>query len=186
MPPARRNLTLAALLAALAGCAGPRYQTAYRYEPPADPAGQACVAGCEAALADCRGRCEAEWKTCAARVEPEVEDRYLETLKDYEEDLRRYYLELRRYELDVWLGWGPWWPDGHWRAGGYWHAYPWFPPSHPMPPAAQPTRDSARQALLKERCREDCGCQGEQDRCFTACGGQRIAETRCVANCPDG
>jgi hypothetical protein len=37
---------------------------------------------------------------------------------------------------------------------------------------------------VAEKCDPGCGCQAAYDGCFVACGGKRIPEQRCVANCP--
>ncbi len=183
MPLSLRFLALAVVALAVAGCATPRYQTVYRYEPPADAVGQACLKGCEQVRASCSTDCQAAWQACTARVEPQVEARYAQALDDYAQDLRRYQRELDRYEWDLWLSWG----HGHY--GGMWHS-PWFYRPWPVyayspyPPDPQPTRENVRAALQREKCHDDCGCQTNYDVCYLGCGGRKIAETRCVANCP--
>jgi hypothetical protein len=173
---------VAALLLGLAACASPRYQTVVHHEPPADAQGQSCVVACAQAQADCRAQCQAAWQACTARVEPQVEERYAQALRDYELELRRYHHDLSRYEWDLWLGWSHWhgglwyspWPYGFWPEFAY----------RPLPPAGVPTRESVRSALHKAACQEDCGCESRYDGCFTACGGKLVHEKRCVANCP--
>lgn len=187
-----RLLASALVALVVAGCAAPRYQTVLRYEPPADVAGQACLKGCEQVRALCSADCQATWQACTARVEPQVEARYAQALDHYAQDLRRYQRELDRYEWDLWLGWG----HGHY--GGMWNS-PWHSPwpyrswpgyafspyaFSPYPPDPQPTREDAREALYRENCQDDCGCQARYDVCFLGCGGRRIPETRCIANCP--
>jgi hypothetical protein len=162
--------------ATLVGCATPRYETIRHYEPPASPAGQACVADCERAQAGCRADCQVAWQACAARVEPKVEARYVQALNDYAEELRRYRRDLDLFEWRLWMGWG----RGH---GGLWYspwsAYPW--PDYvtaPMPPGGPPTRDTARAFLNKAECKDDCGCQPRYDACYISCGGGVRLEQR--------
>ena len=164
------------------GCATPRYET------PASQQGQACVANCTALRDTCRADCKEAWERCTATREPQVETRYTQALEDYADALRRYRLELDRYEWELWLGWhhghsGFWytpWADP-------WYHYPWpgyFPPA--TPPADPPTRESVRAELHKKQCQDDCGCESRFDHCFMECGGNRVTETRCIANCPKG
>ncbi len=81
-------------LAGLAGCAIPQYQTAYRYEPPANAQGSACVQACEQKKQGCQGDCQTRYLACQKDIEPLVEDGYKQALKLYEQDLRDYSLEL--------------------------------------------------------------------------------------------
>lgn len=169
----------------LGGCATPLYQTAYRYEPPTDPQGLACVARCAEERADCESRCQAALDACRKAIEPQVAARYDEALARYERELDQYLAELRHYELQLWMSWpgGPWvYGPGYYGPWPYW--YDW-PRSFPPPPAPRkPSREAVRAALEKEQCRADCGCQGSYDDCFVACGGRRSVETRCIAHCP--
>jgi len=184
MPNSIRQLILAAAAVVLAGCATPRYQAIYRYDPPTSVEGQACVMGCERVLAGCRAECQSAWRACSARVEAQVEERYAQALRGYAADLSRYRRELDLYEWDLWVGWG----QGY---GGLWYSpwsyHPWqgyYP--RPYPPAEQPSRESVRVGLLKAQCNDDCGCQLKYDDCYLGCGGRMIPETRCVADCPAG
>jgi hypothetical protein len=172
--------TAAAVLAALAGCATPRYQAVTRYEPPADPAGRACLEGCEQALTECRGHCAARYQACLKQVEPQAEAHYVEVLEGYAAELSRYRDALDRYRYDVWLGWGhdPWW------VGHGWHG-PWYGPGYyPWPPPRVPERAEVLARYSQRACGGDCGCQSVYDACFLGCGGTRTVESRCVANCP--
>jgi hypothetical protein len=182
-----RILALLLFALAVSGCATPRYQTAYRYVPPEDVVGQSCLKSCEQAQTVCHADCQAAWQACTARVEPQLEARYAQALQQFAQDLRRYQLELDRYEQDLRLSWGP----GHY--GGMWHSpwhstwlYPAWPTYafSPRPPGPQPTRDSLRAVLYREKCDDGCGCPANYDVCFLGCGGRKIPETRCVANCP--
>ncbi|HEX7971688.1 MAG TPA: hypothetical protein VF501_05660 [Thiobacillus sp.] len=169
------------LLAALAGCATPQYQTEVRLIPPADAQGRACVQGCDARKTACQTDCQARYQTCAKALEPQVEARYIDALKQYELDLKRYAAALRYYEIQLrfdWMnnyaypypyGWEPW-------------PRPYFPPPYREP--VMPTRESVRAQLEKSNCRADCGCLPAYDSCFVGCGGQRLSETVCVKNCP--
>lgn len=180
---ALRLLFLLAAIAAVAGCAAPsaRYQSSYRYEPPTDSAGRACLEKCGQKLEDCRLRCTADYKACLGRIEPLVEGRYSEALKRYEAELDRYRLELDRYQLYLSLSWH----DSFWYGPGYYHPWPrpyYFPPVAPK----RPSRDEEFNRLRQEQCQEDCSCQPLYDACFLSCGGKRIVEEKCVANCPEG
>lgn len=171
-----RRIILALLLAAgLAGCATPRYQTVHRLEPPADPAGLACIGKCSDQLAACQARCAEAYQACVQSMEPLFQERYAEALRQYELALDRYAAELRAYELQHWLAW---------RHGGWWYD-PWPGPYwYPYPPPRKPLREVVMNKLRKERCVEDCGCLAAHEACFLACGGRKITEERCVANCP--
>ena len=182
MPYTFLQLILAVAAVALAGCATPRFQASYRYEPPMGVEGQTCVKGCDQALVVCRADCQSAWKSCTAQVEAQVEERYAQALEAYAADLSRYHRELELYEWNLWLGWG----QGY---GGLWYApwsyRPWlgyYP--RPDPPAEQPSRESVRAGLHKAQCNDDCGCQLKYDDCYLGCGGRMIPETRCVADCP--
>lgn len=170
-----RTIMLALLAALLAGCATPRYQTVTLLEPPADPAAQPCLAGCEAAREDCLARCREARQACLKDIEGEVEEAYAAALRRYAAALDMYRAELEHYRMNLWLGWG----RGHW-----WYD-PWPYYYAPMPPApAPPSREALRARLARERCPDDCGCQARHEACFIGCGGRKVEETRCIANCP--
>lgn len=179
--PALRALILTALIAGLSACASPpRYQTIYRYQPPADPAGLACLDKCTRKMETCQTQCQENYQACLKTIEPKkVDERHGEALKRYAAELDRYRLELYQYRLSLSLSWGhyPWY--GH----GFYHPWPepyYFPPT----PPSRPSRDEEYNRLKKEQCEADCGCQPAYDTCFLACGGTRIPEERCIANCP--
>lgn len=177
----RPGLTAMIILAAvLYGCATPRYQTVYRYEAPVDTQGRACLGDCQARLAACQDSCSQAYQACIKSIEPLVDARYAQALERYAQELDRYAWDLRHYEMQLWLGWGrgPWyydpWPYYAW-PGPYWYPYP---------PPSRPSREAVQAQLRRERCVEDCGCLSQYDTCFLACGGRKIPEERCVANCP--
>jgi hypothetical protein len=169
------------VLAFIAGCATPVYQTAYRYEPPADIQGRTCVQGCEEKKAACQTDCQTRYQACQKDIAPLVEERYLQALKNYEVDLKRYATVLRHYEIQLYNSWPydpwPYYP-------GYYYPYPrpYISPPYPVP--TMPTRDGVTAALEKEKCQADCGCLPAYDSCFVGCGGKRIPETVCIKNCP--
>ena len=115
------------LLALMAGCATPRYQTTVRLVPPADAQGRACVQQCEAQKTTCQNECRTRYQACAKSLEPEVEARYLEALKRYELELKQYAAALRHYEMQMRFDWmnrypfQPYWWD------------PWPGPYYPPP-----------------------------------------------------
>lgn len=168
------------VLAVLAACATPRYQTVYRHEAPIGAAAQACVRGCESALSSCRDGCGVAYQACLKTLEPQVEERYGKALEQYAEDLDRYRLDLLHYEFQLWVGWGhdPWWMGRHW-------PYPWYGAGYLRPPPEKPERERILARLRQEKCKEDCACQPAYDQCFQGCGGRLVGETRCVANCPE-
>lgn len=186
MFPALRALILGIVAVGLAGCAspGPRYQSAYRYEPPVDSAGQACLEKCGRKMEACQQRCTADYQACLAGIEPLVERRYGEALKRYSAELDRYRWELERYQLYPPLGWyDPFW----YGRGLYYPYYPWPGPYYFPPVAPQkPSRDEEFDRLRTEKCGIECGCQPNYDACFLACGGKRTTEVKCIANCPEG
>ncbi|MDD4882282.1 MAG: hypothetical protein PHR30_04325 [Gallionellaceae bacterium] len=168
------NRAMLATLVLLAACASPRYQTAYRYEPPADPAAAPCLEQCALAQRDCQSRCSEAHQACLKTIEPGVESAYAEALKRYAGDLDRYRSDLDRYRFNLWLGWGH----------GYWGYDPWPPYYMSMITATPPSREVIRNQLAREKCDADCGCLGRHDACFIGCGGSKVEETRCIANCP--
>lgn len=173
-------LLLVVVMVGLAGCASPRYQTAYRYEPPLEATGRACLEKCEQKLASCQQCCTVDYQACLQRIEPQVNERYNAVLKRYQVEMEQYRWELRRYEFYLSLNRNhDFWYGGH----GFYHPWPrpyYFPP---IPPG-KPSRDEVFNQLQKEKCAMDCGCQTTYDACFLGCGGKRIPETRCIANCP--
>jgi len=183
MLPALRGLILVVVAFGLAGCASPipRYQSAYRYEPPADSAGQACLEKCGQKMEVCQQRCTADYQTCLAGIEPLVEGRYGEALKRYAVEMDRYRWEMERYQLYLSLSWH----DSFWYGHGFHHPWPgpyYFPPVAPK----KPSRDGEIDRLRKEKCEVECGCQPIHDACFLSCGGKRISEVKCIADCPEG
>lgn len=175
-----RVVPLIAILISLTSCASPRYQTLYRYEPPTDATGRACLEKCENKLASCQSSCSITFQSCSKSIEPEAEAQYSEALKRYEMELNRYRWELQRYELNQSLNW-----EYHSLAAGHWHYSPWPRPYYfPPTPPRKPSRDDALARLRKLKCDSDCGCQPIYDACFLSCGGKKIPEVRCIANCP--
>ena len=184
MPPALRAVILGIVAVGLVGCASPipRYQSAYRYEPPADRVGQACVSKCGQKIEMCQQRCTPEYQTCLAGIAPLVEGRYGEAIKRYATELERYRRELERYRLNLSLSGH----DSFWYGGHGLH-YPWPDPFYfPLATPKKPSRDEEFDRLRKEKCEVECGCQPIYDGCFLACGGKRIPEVTCIADCPEG
>ncbi|MDA8127214.1 MAG: hypothetical protein M0Z73_00755 [Betaproteobacteria bacterium] len=174
------RLAVPILLALLAGCAAPRYQTSVRLIPPSDAPGRACVQKCDAAKSACQSGCHARYQACVNALEPQVEARYLDALKSYELELKQYAAALRHYEMQMqfdWMNRYPFYP--YW-----WDPWPrpYFPPPYREP--VMPTREGVRAQLVKSNCHADCGCLPAYDTCFVGCGGQRVSETVCVENCP--
>lgn len=174
-------LPIAAIALALTACAGPRYQTVQRYEPPADAAGRACLDRCREQQTFCQGRCSDDYQACMRRVEPLVQERYADALKEYGAELDRYWWDLRHYEMQLWQYRGrpnPWyapWPNYYWPG----------PYAYPYPQPLRPSRQALLNEIRLEHCNRDCGCTGDYDACFLTCGGRKVTETRCIANCPD-
>ncbi|HEY9199390.1 MAG TPA: hypothetical protein VIR60_08490, partial [Gammaproteobacteria bacterium] len=108
-------------------CAGPpRYQLLYRYEPPADAAGRACVTRCEQSLKSCRDACKMDHAACVHAIEPEAEARYAEALLRYEGEMAQYRRDVDNYHLNLSIGWGNgWYDDGWYGAGWYGHGWPY-------------------------------------------------------------
>ena len=182
---AKQALLTVVLAAALSGCAGPRYQTLYRYEPPADPAGRSCLARCEQAHKTCTDDCRDGYAACSEAVEPEARALHADALKRYEDELRQYRNDLDRYHLNSAVGWGhrPGWYGAGWYDPGWpYGAYtPYYRPPHPP---QQPSYSDALRKIRAQRCDRDCGCQANYDTCFLGCGGLKVPEVRCIANCP--
>lgn len=184
-----RFIGLLLLAATLAACAAPRYQTVYRYEPPADATGRSCLTLCERNLKSCQDECAANHTACVQAIEPEARARYADALRHYGGEMAQYGRDMDRYHLSVSLGWG--FHDG-WYGGGwydpYWpHGWPYdwygpyyYPPEPPRPPSYAEELGKLRAA----KCDRDCGCQPNYDACFLSCGGIKVPEQRCIANCP--
>ena len=169
------------LLLAATGCATPQYQTSVRLVPPSDAAGRACVEDCETKKIACQSGCQSRFQACIKELEPQVETKYAEALKQYEQDLKRYAIALRHYEMQLRLDWLHGYPYYH-PYGWYAWPGPYFPPPYREP--VMPTRDRVRAQLEKANCQADCGCLPSYDSCFVGCGGQKLSETVCVQNCP--
>lgn len=181
------------IIATLSACATPRYQSAYRNEPPTDAAGRSCLTLCERNLESCRDACVTQHTACVQTIAAEARLRYDESVKFYQGELAQYGRDLDSYHLSLSLGWGfhngghgagwydsPWphaWPH-EWPYGGYGpHSYPPVPPE---PPSY--AEELAR--LRAAKCDRDCGCQPNYDACFLSCGGRKVPQLRCIANCP--
>ncbi len=179
----RLPFTPAALVlsAVIAGCATPQYQTTVRLIPPVDAQGRACVQSCEARKATCQADCQMRYQACVKGLEPQIEARYVEALKQYALDLKRYANALRHYEMELQFEWLNRYPYRHPYWWDPWPA-PYFPPPYSEP--AMPTREGVQAQLEKSNCQADCGCLPAYDSCFVGCGGQRLSETVCVKNCP--
>ena len=175
------TLAALALFAAVAGCATPQYQTTVRLIPPTDAPGLVCVQDCEVKKIACQDQCQSRYQDCVKEIEPLVEVRYVEALRQYELELRRYAAALRHYEIQLRFDWLRGYPYRH---PYWWDPWPglYFPPPYREP--AMPTRDGVRTQLAAERCQADCGCLPAHDACFVGCGGQRVTETICIKNCP--
>ena len=175
-----RHSAALALLAALTSCATPRYQIHVRLVPPADAQGQVCVQGCDAQKSACQTDCQSRYLACVKDVEPQVEARYTEALKQYESDLKLYATALRHYEMQLRFEWLNGYPYHY----PYWWN-PWPGPSFPLPypDPVMPTRERVRAKLQASSCQADCGCLPAYDACFVGCGGQRLVETLCIKNC---
>lgn len=181
-----RYTQLVLLAVLLPACApAPRYQTAYRYEAPTDAVGRACLARCDQSLRACRTDCANAYTACLQSVEPEAKAQHAEALKRYEEELRRYQHALERDHLNLSLGWGRF--DDDWYSGGWYDPWPpyGYRPRHYAPAPPQPPRyEDTLEGLRTLQCRRDCACQPQHDECVLACGGTRLPQRRCIANCP--
>lgn len=202
----QRAILLVILTAGLSACAvfSPRYQITHRYEPPTDPAGIVCLEKCTQKLEACQQSCTSTYQACLKRIEPLVEERYKKSVERYENELDNY----RRQMQSRYLGWGratfgwgrswgwggypwgwgsPWgWGGSPWGWGGgpYYglgYSYPFF---YEPPPPLRPDRRREFDRLRYQQCEVECGCQSVQDACFLSCGGRKIIEERCIANCP--
>jgi len=170
---------LIVLVLFLAGCATPRYQTVYRYEPPKEAAGLACLEQCKPKLAICMETCQEKHKACVATLEPEVDRIYQEQLRRYEIEFQYYRHALDLYHQYLALGWQYY--DPRFAPWPYYSGYDLhFPPTPPI----KPKREHVLKHLERSKCDRDCGCQTIYDGCFLSCGGIKIPETKCIANCP--
>ena len=187
MPYHAKSALLLLVLALLAGCAGPRYQTVYRYEAPTDAAGRTCLAACEPKLANCQNNCQAQHQACVKSIEPMVEARFQEKLQQFQRNVQNYQLDLGLYQHRRALGFNHYYPFyrggyGHGRGYGLGHFYdygPHFPPSPPF----KPQREQIAKQVEQAQCARDCGCQPIYDACFLSCSGKKIPEVKCIANC---
>ena len=175
MPPNYKHLVQLAVATLLGACATPRYETAYRLEPPTHDAGRVCLPQCEDQIKACQARCSERYQACLLEIEPLVDEAYAEALRQYAFDLDSYAASLQHYELQLWTNWhhGPWW-----------YGPGWYSPYYVSRPPPRPGREAVRERLVAKKCDRDCGCQPGYEACFLTCGGKKIAEERCVANCP--
>ncbi len=179
MIPFRRAIVLALLITGLSGCVVfvPRYQITHRYEPPTDPASGICLGKCTQKLEACQQSCATTYQSCLKRIEPLVEERYNKAVQRYENELSTYRQRINsRYQGWGRAGWG--WGGPYYGLG---YSYPFF---YQSAPPIRPDRNREFDRLRYERCEVECGCQSIQDACFLSCGGRRIVEERCIANCP--
>lgn len=189
-----RTIILAILISGLSGCVmfAPRYQITHRYEPPTDPASGLCLGKCTQKLEACQQRCTSVYQSCLKRIEPLAEERYNKAVQRYENELSTYRQRMNSRYLGwgrAGLGWGgsAWgWGGSPWGWGGPYYglgySYPFF--YQPAPPIT-PDRNREFDRLRYEQCEVECGCQSVQDACFLSCGGRKIVEERCIANCPE-
>lgn len=196
MIPFRHAIVLAILTSGLSGCVmfAPRYQITHRYEPPTHPEGAICLEKCTQKLESCQQSCTSTYQSCLKRIEPLVEERYNKAVERYEGELNTYRRQMN-FRYSGWgragLGWGgsAWgWGGSPWGWGGFGgpyyglgYSYPFF--YQPAPPI-RPDRNREFDRLRYEQCEVECGCQSVQDACFLSCGGRKIVEERCIANCP--
>lgn len=177
---------LLAVLVGITGCATPQYQTRVRLVPPVDAQGLDCVKGCEAQKAVCQTSCQARFQACAQSIEPQVEARYAEALKQYETDLKQYAAALRHHEMQMRFDWLHSYPYHRFpnRYPFGWHPFPGpgFPSNYAEP--VMPAREAVREKLTQSSCQADCGCLPAYDTCFVGCGGQRLVDPVCIRNCP--
>lgn len=172
-------LFLLIVLASLAGCVSPRYQTLYRYEPPSDAAGRACLEPCGQKLSACKDQCQEKHQVCLKNIEPMVEARYKEAMLQYQRDYRHYQYALEAYQRQLTLGW--YYFDPYYGSWPYYYGYePRFPPTPPF----KPNREQIAKQIAQQQCDRDCGCQSIYDACFLGCGGMKIPEVKCIAHCP--
>lgn len=176
---------LIALGATLYGCATPRYQTFYSYQPPTDSVGLNCLKPCAKTQETCLNQCRGNYAACGHRLEAEAQERHNDALLRYEGELKQYHRNLNHYYLSLSLGWSrssawdgtghydPWWP--------YLSYHPYDDP--PEPPQTPSFTDELGQ-LSAKKCDRDCGCQTNYDACFLGCGGIKTPQQRCTANCP--
>ncbi|SEP20726.1 hypothetical protein [Nitrosovibrio sp. Nv6] len=196
----QRMIVLIISIGGLSGCAffAPRYQITHRYEPPTDPAASICLEKCTQRLESCQQSCTSTYQACLKRIEPLVEERYKNAMQRYENELETY----RRHMNSRYLGWGRatlGWGRSAWGWGGYpwgWGGSPWgwggpyyglgysYPFYYQPAPPTRPSRTREFDRLRYEQCEVECGCQSVQDSCFLSCGGRKIVEERCIANCP--
>ena len=169
----------ALLLVVLAGCASPRYQTLYRYEPPTEPAGLACLTQCEQKLSGCKNQCAETRQACLKSIEPLVEARFQQNMQQYQKDLHFYQHALDLYQRQLSFGWRHY--DPYYGGRPY---YPGFDSRFPPSPPLQPKREQIAKQLAQQQCDRDCGCQSLYDACFLSCGGKKIPEVKCIAHCP--
>ncbi len=201
MFPALRTITLTILAVALFGCASfePRYQVTHRHEPPINPEGIVCLGECTKQLTACQQSCTSTYQMCLQRIEPLVEQRYQEAVIRYESESQSYRQQMNTGRFYRSFGWGtsagrwggyPWGAGHGWGPSWGWGGSPWYgmgySPAYfnlPIPPIL-PDRRREFDRLRYEQCEKECGCQPIQDACFLSCGGKRIVEERCIANCP--
>ena len=169
------------LLLTLSACVSPRYQTAYRYDPPSDAAGRACLAQCEPKLANCQIQCADKHQACVKNLEPQIEAHFEQSMQQYQRDLQHYQYAYDQYQRR--FAWGYHGYRGYHPRFGAWPYYSGFESSFPPTPPFKPSRERIAAKLTQQQCGRDCGCQPIYDACFLGCGGTKTPEVKCVANC---
>ena len=184
MPYHAKCTILLLLLALLAGCAGPRYQTVYRYEAPTDADGRTCLAACEPKLANCQNSCQAQHQACVKSIEPMVEALFQKKLQQFQRDIQNYQLDFGLYQHRRALGFNHYYPFyGRGRGYGLGRQFYDYGPHFPPTPPFKPERAQIAKQVEQAQCARDCGCQPIYDACFLSCSGKKIPEVKCIANC---
>lgn len=174
-----RYLLGLSLLALLAACVSPRYQTAYRYESPNDDLGRACLQQCEPKLSGCKTQCGEKYQACVKSVEPQVDARFEQGIQQYQRDFQFYQYAFDQYQRRQYWGYYPY--DLRY---GSWPFFYDLESSFPPTPPRKPSREHIAAQWVQQQCDRDCGCEPIYDTCFLSCGGKKIPETTCVAHCP--
>ena len=136
--------------------------------------------------------CKSTYQACLTPIEPLAEERYRKAVERYDDELDRYRRRtqvripgLGTHHTRLGLGWlsrGLGFAVG--LGGGPYYGLGYSSPFFYQQPPLRPNRMREFDRLRYQQCEVECGCQSVQDACFLGCGGRKIIEERCIANCP--
>lgn len=198
------RLLILILLAGLAGCVSPQYQTNYRFTPPPAGAGKVCLTRCEAGLQQCKNQCAIKSSQCLTKARSQAQQELPILFGAWERDIAVWEHEMERYETDMRF----WEMEMRQRRlmrdlqrdlyrcrpgdrnctrfprhSGFGYYDRWDQPRSPGPAPKRPTLESETTRIQAATCPSDCGCEETYRQCFGSYGGKVEPYQVCVKNC---